>query len=69
MFVCTACTYPSRKDDGCDNPACLENPSLSEAHKQKMRDMAAAAARRRAEDDARAEFRRSLKRSGFTPGF
>lgn len=69
MFVCTACTYPSRKADGCDNPACLENPSLSEAHKQSLRDMAAAAAKRRAEDAARAEFRRSLKRAGFTPGF
>ena len=66
-FLCSACSYPSRKTDGCDNPACLANPSLSEAHKDSLRAMAAKAAKERAEWEAKKAFRARLKRSGFTP--
>lgn len=68
-FVCTACTYPSRNDEGCDNPACLENPTLSEAHKQTMRERAAEAVARRAADEARIAARNDLRKRGFTTAF
>ena len=53
LYICTECTYPSRLADACDNPACFANPSLSEAHKDGVRAAAEAAARSRAEDEAR----------------
>lgn len=68
-FVCTDCTYPSRKPDGCDNPACLANPSLSEAHKESLRAMAAANEQRHKAEEARRNMRASLRRSGFTTAF
>lgn len=68
MFVCKECNYPSRKDS-CDNPACLANPSLSEAHKDSLRAMAEKAAKEKAEYEARKAFRKNLKKSGFTPSF
>jgi len=68
-FVCKECSYPSYKMDSCDNPACLANPDLSEAHKNHLRAMAEKAAKEKAEYEAKKAFRRSLKRSGFTPTF
>ncbi|RWO06334.1 MAG: hypothetical protein EOS07_22105 [Mesorhizobium sp.] len=69
QFVCTACTYPSRKADCCDNPACLSNPSLSESFKQSLRDRAAAFQAERAADEARRANRAALRRQGFTTAF
>lgn len=71
QFVCTACSYPSRNEtvQHCDNPACLANPTLSEAHKQSLRDMAAKYAAQQAKDEARRAFRASLRRQGFTTAF
>jgi hypothetical protein len=69
QFVCKECSYPSYKADSCDNPACLANPTLSESHKQHLRDMAEKAAKEKAEFEARKAFRRSLKKQGFTPTF
>jgi hypothetical protein len=66
QFVCTACTYPSLNDAGCDNPACLENPTLSETHKAVMRQRAAEAKEQRDADDARLEQKRRLRAAGFT---
>jgi len=66
VFVCADCTYPSRLPDCCDNPGCMSNPR---ANHKVLREMAKKAAKQKAEDDARKEFRASLKRSGFTPGF
>ena len=67
-FICDACSYPSYVDH-CDNPACLSNPTLSEAHKASLRAMAEKAARDRAEREARLAFRARLRKSGFTPTF
>ena len=69
QFVCQECCYPSRLADSCDNPACLSNPSLSEAHKASLRAMAEKAAKEKAEYEARKAFRASLKKQGFTPSF
>lgn len=69
MYICTECTYPSRLADACDNPACLANPRLSEAHKAGIRAAAEAAARRRAEDEARLAARAALRRRGFATAF
>ena len=69
IFICEACTYPSRNETGCDNPACLENPTLSEAHKTKLRAMSAEAARRRAEEEAKRAMRADLRKRGFTTAF
>jgi len=69
QFVCKDCSYPSYKPDSCDNPACLANPDLSDAHKQHLRNMAEKAAKEKAEFEARKAFRASLKKSGFTPSF
>ena len=45
IFVCQRCTYPSRNPDGCDNPACPDNPTHSPAWRetllQRERDAAA----------------------------
>ena len=68
-FVCAECTYPSLKADCCDNPACLANPSLSEAHKESLRAMARKATEERAAWEERRARRNSLKRSGFSPAF
>jgi hypothetical protein len=67
IFVCPTCTYPSYKPDSCDNPACLDNPDLSQAHKDSLREMAAKFVRDRAASEAKRAFRASLKRAGFTP--
>jgi hypothetical protein len=69
VFVCAACTYPSRNEAGCDNPACLENPTLSDAHKDSMRERAAAYAKQKAIDDARMKSRADLRKRGFTTAF
>ncbi|RWP29505.1 hypothetical protein [Mesorhizobium sp.] len=69
QFVCTTCTYPSRKVDCCDNPACLSNPSLSESFKQSLRDRAAAYQAERVADEARRANRAALRRQGFTTAF
>lgn len=64
--VCTACGYPPRRADACDNPACVANPTLSEAHKARlMADAEAVRQRRAAEDKARADKAR-LRAAGFT---
>lgn len=67
VFVCAECTYPSHRLDGCDNPACLANPTLSEAHKESLREAARKHAEEKAAWEARQAFRRSLIKSGFTP--
>lgn len=69
QFVCSNCSYPSRKPDSCDNPACLANPTLSEAYKDSLRAMVEKAAKEKAEFEARKAFRKNLKKSGFTPSF
>ena len=69
QFVCKECSYPSYKADSCDNPACLANPGLSEAHKAHLLAMVEKAAKEKAEFEARKAFRKSLKKSGFTPTF
>ena len=69
QFVCKECGYPSYKADSCDNPACLANPGLSEAHKAHLRAMAEKAAKEKAEFEARKAFKKSLKKSGFTAAF
>lgn len=69
QFVCKECSYPSYKTDSCDNPACLVNPNLSEAHKHHLREMAEKAAKEKAEFEARKAFKASLKKQGFTPTF
>jgi hypothetical protein len=66
VFVCTECTYPSYLADCCDNPACLANPR---ANHEALRTMKAENDKRKAEDAARADFRKSLRRSGFTSAF
>jgi hypothetical protein len=68
-YVCQTCSYPSSKSDSCDNPACLANPDLSEAHKAKL----IAAEKKRIADEA--EFKAimamkdRLRKQGFTPTF
>jgi len=69
QFVCPTCTYPSRNPDGCDNPACVENPTLSEAFKSELRAREAAHQAARAADEARREQRRQLRAAGFTTPF
>jgi hypothetical protein len=65
-FVCPECTYPSRATHACDNPACFSNPTISESHKTAMRERAAKAVARRAEEAERVAFKRRLHASGFT---
>jgi hypothetical protein len=72
-FVCTCCGYPSRRDDGCDNPACPENLAHSPAWRAEL---LAREERRRAELAAEAErlaarqrLRESVRRSGGTSVF
>lgn len=69
QFVCKECSYPSRLMDSCDNPACLANPSLSDAHKANLQANAEKAAKEKAEWEAKKAFKKSLKKSGFTPTF
>lgn len=67
QFACKACGYPSlHSPDSCDNPACLDNPSLSDAHKDGLRQRSAAALARRAEDEERLAFKKRLREQGFT---
>lgn len=35
MTICPQCSYP-HETPACPNPACLANPSLTEAHKAKL---------------------------------
>lgn len=65
-FVCAECTYPSYLPDACDNPGCLANPR---ANHEALRAMKAEHDKRKAEEKARADFRASLRRSGFTTAF
>ena len=69
QFVCKECCYPSRKDDSCDNPACLANPMLSEAHKANLRAIADKVAIEKAEWEAKKAFKASLRKQGFTTSF
>lgn len=67
QFVCAECGYPSLRAEGhCDNPACLANPHLSEAHKQKLRDNFAAYEARKREDEERFARKARLRAQGFT---
>lgn len=68
-FVCKECSYPSLSPDNCDNPACLSNPTLSENHKINLRANVEKVAKEKAKYEARKAFRKSLKKSGFTPTF
>lgn len=58
-FVCAACTYPSRLPDCCDNPRCVENPSVSQAQKDVWR---VEADRRRETEEEREHIRRIRER-------
>ena len=70
QFVCSECGYPSRHaEDVCDNPACLANPTLSEAHKSRIRDAARQYADRLAAAEKDRAFRARLRRKGFTTSF
>lgn len=64
MFVCTECTYASRVDH-CDNPACLANPSISEEHKQRLRDETT----RREAWQAKQAWKERLRKAAYTPYF
>ncbi len=65
MFICSTCIYPSRNNVACDNPACLENPTLSASHKAAMRQRAADYAARQAADDERLAAKDRLRKAGF----
>lgn len=69
QFVCKECSYPSYKVDSCDNPACLANPDLSEAHKVHLRAIAEKTAIEKAEWEAKKAFKASLRKQGFTTSF
>lgn len=73
QFVCPTCTYPSRNPDGCDNPACVENPTHSEAWRETLRQRGRVAAAAREKEEARREekrrLRESVRRSGGTAAF
>lgn len=67
-FTCGACGYASPAPAaGCENPACLDNPALSEAHRERLRAQAEEHDARRRQDAARMESRRRLRAAGFTP--
>ncbi len=68
-FVCDTCTYPSRSNSGCDNPACVANPTLSEAFKAEMVRRAEEHAEIRRKEEARKRARADLRRRGFTTAF
>lgn len=67
QFVCPTCGYPSlRPEQGCDNPACLENPTLSESFKAALMAREAKARADREEDERRLATKRRLRAAGFT---
>jgi hypothetical protein len=66
VFVCSACTYPSRVLGECDNPACLKNPH---ANHEALREQAERYLARKAEEKERMAFRKRLRKSGFTTIF
>lgn len=57
-FVCTTCTYPSRRDT-CDNPGCVSNPNVTENQKAAW---AASAAKHKAEEAERERIREIRRR-------
>ena len=67
-FVCEVCTYPSRVAH-CDNPACLGNPTHSPEWRAELKRRAEDHRLKVAAEEARREYRRSLRRSGFTTAF
>jgi len=68
-FICEACSYPSHAPHHCDNPACLENPTIPESHKVKMRAAHAAHLAELAAADERRAFKARLSADGFTAAF
>lgn len=69
IFVCQTCTYPSRNPDGCDNPACVDNPTHSDEWRAELRARAAKAQADREAEERRREAKRRLRASGFTTPF
>lgn len=41
LKACTVCTYPYDPAKGCENPACFENPRVSEETKARWREQMA----------------------------
>jgi len=61
LTVCATCSYPHEDDgQGCPNPACFANPSMTDDTKQRHLDEGA---RRKEEEDERAKFRRIRERA------
>jgi hypothetical protein len=71
--ICPTCTYPSRREDGCDNPACIDNVTHSpEWRATLISRYAAETARREAEEMERAKrkhIREWARRNGATAAF
>jgi hypothetical protein len=60
-FVCPTCSYPSRLDDGCDNPACVDRKGISAAWRAELIQRQETEAKRRADDEARIAERAKMR--------
>lgn len=69
-YLCPSCNYPAiSAADHCDNPACLENPAITAAQRERIKTDTAKLQREQEEFDRRMARAASLRAAGFITAF